>query len=199
MQNKFNNVAVVILAGGKSERAEMPKGLRVIEKQLWIDILIKHFEYLGFDNIFVGLGFDSKKYLSKSVLLQTANYYINPNPKNGSFSTLQNVLKETIAFDWKHIVVMHIDHAKPNPVTLEKLIVEKDFNVVKPLFNKQSGHPIVLSHTFCRTLLSKPTTSKLNVELKKLNKKQIMWVNVEDASIHENMNLEKQWLTYSSI
>ncbi len=198
MQNNYNKVAVVILAGGKSERAETAKGLRTIGKLFWIDILIKYFKDLGIDNIFIGLGFCNHEYLNKSILLQSTNHFINLYPENGSFSTLQNVLKETIAFDWKHMIVMHVDHAKPNPSTLEKLVNMADFDVAKPVFQNQSGHPIVLSHNFCKTLLSKPTTSKLNLELKKLNKKQIHWINVDDATIHENMNLEKQWLKYTS-
>lgn len=198
MQNKYHKVAVVILAGGKSKRAETTKGLRRVGQQFWIDILIKHFKDLGLNHIFVGLGFDNQEYLNKSIQLQFVDHFINPDPENGSFSTFQNILKQTLKFDWEHIIVMHIDHAKPNPITLGKLIDMKDFYVSKPVFNKQSGHPIVLNHTYCKTLLSKPETSKLNIELKKLNKKQIQWANVEDSTIHENMNSKKQWLKYSS-
>ncbi len=199
MQNKYHKIAAVILAGGKSERAETIKGLRRIGQQFWIDILIKHFKDLGFENIFVGLGYNNKEYLSKSTQLQTVTPCINPNPNDGSFSTLQYVLKKTIELEWKHIVVMHIDHAKPHPVTIEKLVNNNNFDVSKPVFNKKSGHPIVISHNFCQTLLSKPETSILNSELKKLSKKQINWIDVDDKTIHENMNSEKQWLKYSSI
>ncbi len=198
MKNKYHNVAVVILAGGKSERAETTKGLRIVQKQFWIDILIQHFKDLGTDNIFVGLGFSNQEYLNKSILLQSIKHFINPYPEHGSFSTLQNVLRQTLKFDWKHIIIMHIDHAKPSPITLKKLIDMKGFDVSKPVFKKQSGHPIVLSHAFCKTLLSKSHSSKLNIAIKELSIKKIQWTDVGDSTIHENMNSEQQWIRYST-
>ncbi|MCF6318012.1 MAG: NTP transferase domain-containing protein [Proteobacteria bacterium] len=198
MQNKYHNVAVVILAGGKSARAETAKGLRIIKKQFWIDILIQHFKDLGIGNIFVGLGFGNQEYLKYSSHLKNSDFVINPNPENGSFSTFQNVLKNHINDKWKQTIVIHIDHAIPNKKTLDTLLNSGDYSVIKPTYKGKTGHPTIISHLFCKQLINKPSHSQLNTEIKKLNIKQVKWVAVEDKNILENFNTKQQWQNYKN-
>lgn len=188
--------AVIILAGGQSQRAETVKGLRQIDGQYWIDLQIKYFKEMNISKIFVGLGYDNQKYLSLSKQLKSVNYIINPSPENGSFSTLQTSLKEALKKNWGKILLMHVDHALPNCATLMPLLKTNQFEVVKPVVNNISGHPIVLNRTFCNKLIEKPSNSQLNLIIRKLKATQVSWVNVDDASILENFNSIEDWQKY---
>lgn len=198
MKNIYNNIAVIILAGGQSQRAETIKGLREIGSDYWIDLQIKFYQQLGIDNIFIGLGFDYQEYLDKSILIKQNNYAINPNPENGSFSTLQAVLRSIPKIEIQQLIIMYIDHAIPNISTIEKLIGSNHCDVIKPLYKKKSGHPIVISQKLGKQLINKTNSSQLNNEIKKLNLKQINWIDVNDKNILENFNTQDKWENFKT-
>ena len=93
-------------------------------------------------------------------------------------------------------VLIYIDHAVPKTSTIEKLLKNSKYDVIKPTFNNKSGHPIVLSHAFSKTLMQKSSSSQLNIEIQKLNLDQILWVEVNDINIHENLNTKDNWQIY---
>ncbi len=196
MKSINQNTAVIILAGGKSQRAETIKGLRLINDEYWIDIQICFFKKQGFKNIFVGLGYDNQEYISKSKELSSYKHAINPKPQNGSFSTLQNTLIAALKSDWNHSLLIHIDHALPKATTIEKLLENNKYEVNKPNYNNKSGHPIVMSRAFCETLIQKSNSAQLNTEIQKLRLEQILWVEVDDKNIHSNFNTIEKWQAY---
>lgn len=193
---KYSNTAVIILAGGQSKRAETIKGLRKISDDYWIDLLIRYFKNLTIKHIFIGLGFDHDEYIIHSKHINDITYIINSNPENGSFSTLQSVLSVATNINWQHTLLLHIDHAIPKVQTIERLLDMIDSEVVKPTYKAKSGHPIVLSHSFCCDLITKNPSSTLNIEIKKLSLNKIKWVEVDDDSIDENLNTEEKWLRF---
>lgn len=197
--NKINhNTAIIILAGGQSTRAETIKGLRTSNGDYWLDIQIRHFMQLGFKNINIGLGYDYKEYLNKSVHIHRCHYYINKNPERGAFSTLQTVLTEIINQSWQNLLLLHIDHALPNHTTINALLKFKAKAVCKPTLKKKSGHPILLNHKFCEKLVKQPYVSQLNQEIQNLKKKQIQWIAVDDHNILANFNTNEQWKIYKN-
>lgn len=194
--NKYSNISVIILAGGQSQRAETIKGLRKVGTDYWVDLQISFYKKLGIKHIFIGLGFDHEEYINHSKQIKNISYVINQNPENGSFSTLQTVLNYAIDTKWDQVILMHIDHAIPNNKTIEKLLNTTSCDVIKPTHNGQSGHPIVISHSFCCDLIRKNPSSTLNIEIKMLSLSQIKWIEVNDASIVENLNTESRWLKF---
>ena len=200
MKNNFNDTVVIILAGGKSSRAETVKGLRKLKNRNWIDHQINFFQNLGINHIFVGLAYHSERYLKESEYLikesSSISYFINKYPENGPFSTLKTVLKGIIDLNWQRSVIIHIDHGIPLESTIASLIKEVDFDLVKPRFEGKSGHPIVLSKLFCKGLLLKNDHSTLAKEARNLPLKKIKWLEVNDENIHLNLNDKESWELY---
>ena len=198
MKTLHENTAVLILAGGQSQRAETIKGLRQFNDKYWIDVQIDYFKSHGIKSIFVGLGYDHLLYIKRSKNLKRCFYTINSNPHHGSFSTLQNTLIKALEQEWNRIVIIHIDHALPKPSTLTELLAHHDYAVIKPTNDNVSGHPIVLSRDFCKILINQSFSSQLNTQIRKLNVSQILWVKVNDKNIHENFNTKEKWDTYNN-
>ena len=188
------------MAGGKSSRAEKIKGLRKINGDYWIDIVLKHYQKIGLSDTFVGLGYHHKQYQNKSLFLSNSSYKtayaINETPDNGSFSTLQITLKQALTQRWDFAIVAHIDCALTPKNTLDALLKETQYSVVKPIFNNKSGHPIKLSRNFCKEIILKPRKSQLKKEIRSINKSRIYWKKIADDSIHYNLNTEKAWQDY---
>jgi len=198
MKTLHENTAALILAGGQSQRAETIKGLRLFNHEYWIDVQINYFKSYGINSIFVGLGYDHLLYLKHSIQLTSYSYAINPSPRNGSFSTLQNTLVKALEQNWHRIILIHIDHALPKPSTLTELLAHHDYAVIKPTNDNLSGHPIVLSRDFCKILVNQPASSQLNTQMRKIDIREILWVEVNDKNIHENFNTKEKWDTYNN-
>ncbi|MFK8012181.1 MAG: NTP transferase domain-containing protein [Marinicellaceae bacterium] len=196
MNSQYHKVIVIILAGGQSQRAETIKGLRQVNGEYWIDHQINYFKNSEIGQIFVGLGYNHKEYLNNSKLINTITPVLNTAPQNGSFSTLQNTLKLSFSHQWNQAILMHVDHALPQLSTLSKLI-NSQYQVIKPVYQNKSGHPIVLSRPFCKSLIQKPYSSQLNMAIRELERSQILWANVKDANVLSNFNTQDKWLEYA--
>jgi len=197
---KYPHSILILLAGGKSSRAEKTKGLRMLNEQYWIDIVLQHYQQMGLTDIFVGLGYNHEQYLTNSHFLNSSannvNYSINKNPIDGSFSTLQTILKKALNNQWQSALILHIDCALISENTIKTLLKETKYAVVKPTYKGTSGHPIKLSREYCENLLVKPKNSQLNMEMRKIKKAHICWQRVEDSSIHYNLNTQESWNDY---
>lgn len=191
---------LVLLAGGKSSRAEKTKGLRIVKQQYWIDIVLKHYQQMDLTNMFIGLGYNHDHYLNNSGFLNNSsnnvNYSINKNPQDGSFSTLQTILKKALNSQWKFALILHIDCGLISENAIKALLKENKYTVVKPIYKGKSGHPIKLSRDFCKQLVNKSKNSQLDTEMRKLDKPHICWQKVEDSAIHYNLNTEESWKAY---
>jgi CTP:molybdopterin cytidylyltransferase MocA len=200
MKNDFDDTVVIILAGGKSSRAETIKGLRKYKNNYWIDHQIDFFINLGIKQIFIGLAYHSEKYSEESYYLKSKSPYItkiiNQNPENGPFSTLKAVITEALNSNWQKSIIIHIDHVTPLESTIKSLLNLKEFDVVKPQFLDKSGHPIVLMRSFCQALLAKSDLSTLAKEIRNLPLNKIKWVDVNDDNIHFNLNDKNSWEEY---
>src|SRR6478609_9749960 len=101
-----NDTVFVVLAGGKSERMGIPKGLLSYKDSYWILEQIDRISTSTITEVYIGLGHHSQEYINKIPLLNQAQWglvsykkiqirtIINKNPEIGSFSTLQTVLQQ---------------------------------------------------------------------------------------------------------
>jgi len=99
-----NNVAFVLLAGGKSERMGQPKGLLFNKEEYWLETQLKSIASSGGKEVYIALGFHTSTYCEAlpwlTSALQVPITYLNlniraianPEPGRGSFSSLQTVL-----------------------------------------------------------------------------------------------------------
>lgn len=197
----------MILAGGKSSRMGIPKGLLKHNNQYWILSQIEKF--IGID-IFIGLGFDKELYFSAIPWLKKAvntpvkfkekniKVIINPSPKYGLFSNIQTVLKHLKKE--QSVFILPIDVPLFNQK--EQMLMEKTNNtIVIPKYKDKRGHPILLKYDFWKNLLLINLTdsdARLDYLIKKNNPSKTSIVKVSDELCILNLNTPNEWLKFIS-
>lgn len=203
-----NETVFVLLAGGKSERMGVDKGLLKYKHTFWILEQLNLISKTSVKKVYIGLGYNSQHYfdaiswlndsLNNEVEYQGLKIktIVNPTPELGSFSTLQTVLKNiNSACD---VLVNPIDVPLLNLVELNNIISTKN-SIVMPNFEGKNGHPIKMDTTFWQKLVSldiSEENSRLDLQLKKVNPEEISILKVHDASIVKNLNTKTAWISY---
>tara|TARA_R110001583_G_C5614343_1_gene405632 strand:+ start:722 stop:1357 length:636 start_codon:yes stop_codon:yes gene_type:complete len=203
-----NNPVFVLLAGGKSERMGVAKGLLKHQQTFWILEQLNRISKTNIQEIYIGLGYNFQHYFDAIPWLEKVqNSFIdfqglqvktivNKNPELGSFSTLQTVLKHIEPS--KEILFNHIDIPILNTPELNKIITTKN-KIVIPKFEEKKGHPIKMNPSFWNNLIKLNITDKdarLDHQLKKINPIKISTVEVSDKAILYNLNTKKDWITF---
>ena len=203
-----NNTVFVLLAGGKSERMGVAKGLLKYKHTYWILEQLNRITTSKIEEVIIGLGFNYQHYfdaipsfedaLTKQINFQglKVKIVINKTPELGSFSTLQSVLKKIDSSN--DIVINHIDIPILNSIELNKIIsIENE--IVLPKFEGKNGHPIKISSSLWNKLLQLNPTDKearLDVQLKKVNPAKTSIIEVFDRAILYNFNTKKEWISF---
>jgi len=203
-----NNTVFVLLAGGKSERMGVAKGLLKYQQTYWILEQLHRISKSSINEVFIGLGYNFQHYFNAIPWLQDAEnnfvkykglkvkIVINKNPEHGSFSTLQTVLKEIPKAS--EVVLNHIDIPILNAKELTQIISTNN-EIVKPNYKGKNGHPIKMKKTFWINLISLDVLDKntrLDVQLKKVNPAKISTIKVFDRVIILNLNTKKDWVYF---
>lgn len=203
-----NNTVFVLLAGGKSERMGIAKGLLKYNDSFWILEQLHRISKTTISKVYIGLGFNFEDYFKAIPWLEKAvtnfvNYKnlqikvcINSTPEFGTFSTLQTVLKQLNKAS--NILLNHIDIPILNSIDLTK-ILETENTVVIPSFNTKKGHPVKLSAEFCQSLKTIPVkneNARLDFQIKKLSPANISIIEVNDSVILYNLNTQKEWISF---
>ncbi|WP_310558467.1 NTP transferase domain-containing protein [Flavobacterium sp.] len=200
-----NNLVFVVLAGGKSERIGLPKGLLLYQENFWIMEQLNRISNSTITSVFIGLGFYYEKYLEAVPWLRYAQdkfvvyknlkikVVINTFPEKGSFSTLQAVLFHIPKNS--SVLIQPIDVPILNAVELYK-IIDAENEIVLPNYQGKSGHPIKVSPQFWKHFLeldSNDQNTRLDFQIKKAKPFERTSVSVDDASILQNLNSPKDW------
>lgn len=203
-----NNAVFVLLAGGKSERMGVAKGLLKYKQTFWILEQLNRISKTNIKEVYIGLGFNFQHYFNAIPWFQNAQsnfikyeelnvkVIINTNPELGSFSTLQTVLK--VIPKSSTILVNHIDIPILNSDELSKIILFKN-DIVLPNYKGKNGHPIKLNPSFWKNLVQlNPTEkdSRLDFQLKKIYPAKVSTIEVLDRAIIMNLNTKKEWLIF---
>ncbi|AMC10571.1 hypothetical protein Lupro_04640 [Lutibacter profundi] len=203
-----NKTTFVLLAGGKSERMGVDKGLLKYQQTFWILEQLYRVSKTSISEVYIGLGFNYQHYFEaipwlENALLNPVSFnsinirvVINKHPELGSFSTLQTILK--ILNSTSSILLNHIDIPILNTRELEQIIDTQNL-VVIPTYNTERGHPVKLHPSFWRTLIPinlKSKNARLDYQLKNLPAKDISFIKVNDCSIIQNLNTKKEWISF---
>ena len=203
-----NETVFVLLAGGKSERMGVDKGLLKYKHTFWILEQLNRISKTSVKKIYIGLGYNSQHYFDaiawlNDSLINEVEYQdlkiktiVNPTPELGSFSTLQTVLKNiNSACD---VLVNQVDVPLLYTDELNKIIAARN-NIVMPNFEGKNGHPIKMAAFFWQKLVSldfSEENSRLDLQIKKVNPKEISIIKVHDASVVKNLNTKTAWISY---
>lgn len=203
-----NNTVFVVLAGGKSERMGIPKGLLKYQNTYWILEQIHRISASTVTEVYIALGYHHEEYLNTiswfTEALQNFVMYknikvsvlVNQNPQLGSFSTLQTVLHHIPKN--KSVLINPIDIPILNLPDLQN-IIEVQNHIVLPNFEGKNGHPIKLAPDFWKPLLLLDPThenSRLDLEIKKTPPSKITTISTTDSSILKNLNTPNDWAAY---
>jgi CTP:molybdopterin cytidylyltransferase MocA len=203
-----NNTVFVLLAGGKSERMGVAKGLLKYQKTYWILEQLNRISKSSIKEVYIGLGFNFQHYFNAIHWLQNAQnnfveyegmivkIIINKNPELGSFSTLQTVLKAIPKSST--VLVNHIDIPILNSEELTKIISTNN-DIVLPNYEGKNGHPIKMKSSFWKSLINldiSDKNSRLDFQLKKVNPAKISRIEVFDRAIILNLNTKKEWISF---
>ena len=203
-----NETIFALLAGGKSERMGVDKGLLKYKHTFWILEQLHRISKTSIKKVYIGLGYNSQHYFDaiswlKDSLNNEAEYQglkiktiVNPTPELGSFSTLQTVLKN-INFNCA-VLVNPIDVPLLNLVELNNIISTKN-SIVMPNFEGKNGHPIKMVASFWQKLVSlnvSEENSRMDLQLKKATPEEISIIKVNNASIIKNLNTKTAWTSF---
>ena len=203
-----NETVFVLLAGGKSDRMGVDKGLLKYKHTFWILVQLNRISKTSIKTVYIGLGYNNEHYFEaipwlKDAITDFVDYQglkiktiVNPTPELGSFSTLQTVLKNINSSC--DVLLSPIDVPLLNPEELNKIIAAKN-NIVMPNFEGKNGHPIKTDVNFWKKLVSlniSEENSRLDLQIKKLNPEEITMIKVSDASAVKNLNTKATWISY---
>ena len=203
-----DNTAFVLLAGGKSDRMGVDKGLLKYKHTFWILEQLNRISKTSIKTVYIGLGYNSQHYFDaiswlNDSLINEADYQglkiktiVNPTPELGSFSTLQEVLKN-IDCSWD-VLVSPIDVPLLNTDELNNIIAAKN-NIVMPNYEGKNGHPIKMVASFWQKLVSlnvSEENSRMDLQLKKATPEEISIIKVNNASIIKNLNTKTAWTSF---
>ena len=203
-----SNTVFILLAGGKSERMGVAKGLLKYEQTFWILEQLNRISKSNISEVYIGLGYNYQHYLNaipwfeealtKAIDFQSlrVKIVINKTPELGSFSTLQTCLK--VIDSTNSVILTHIDIPILNSKELNKVISGEN-DIISPSYDGQNGHPIKMNSSMWNNLLQLNTTdkeSRLDVQLKKIDPNKISRIEVSDRSILYNLNTKKDWVSF---
>lgn len=200
-----NNPVFVLLAGGKSERMGMPKGLLPFKETFWILEQLRRISLTSLKTVYIGLGFQHQDYFEAIDWFEAAMgkpffflgmkvaVVINETPDAGPFSTLQKVISHISGCP--DILVHPIDTPLLNREELQR-ITDQEGLIVLPNYEGKNGHPVKLKYAFWEKLKfldPADEQSRLDVQIKQRDAKEIVPLAVSGEVILLNFNTPAEW------
>ena len=188
---------LLILAGGRGERAGLPKGLIEFNGRPWLEQQVRSYREISAEEPVIILGFRHEDYLWAMPWLKKANVVINRQPELGQFSSLQVGLTRAHERD---VFVLPVDVPLCNDEVFKKLeqALKDEVQVCIPTWQGRGGHPVLLSQKFVEKLSTYPQTTRLDEKIKELSPAQIARVDVEDARVCMNINTVDEWKRFTA-
>lgn len=214
MDYLIESFSLIILAGGKSSRMGVAKGLLSYNGRPWLLEQLDRFADAGGRQVVIVLGYRSDEYCHSIAWLQDAceqpmEYHglkvsvcINPTPELGPFSSLQSgarTASELETVDGAFILPIDV----PCPGTKVWMALAESHTeqtaVCMPRFGERGGHPVLLSAAFLTQIMAESPESadaRLDRQIKKLDTELIERVVVDDVRISLNLNTPERWQEY---
>jgi len=187
----FKTSALIILAAGRSTRMGFPKGNLLFDGRRLLERHCEAFLEYGGRKIYI---VQSSEHLKDQTYVYARKYleveFIENNrvDQTSMFESLWIALP--FVRDFSSVFVMPVDVAPISPkvfASLSEAFIDH-VQVVIPEFQKCKGHPVLLSHSFCRHLLTRdPSKTRLDYEMNQLQQGKVL-CPVEDIAITRNLN-----------
>ena len=185
--NENNKIAVIILAGGNSERMLFPKPFLPFDDQsTFLEHIIDSYSLLPCDEMICVLNHELMlRFKSNLDKINTnVKFILNRHPEKGRLYSLQLGLA---AIDHSEMIFIHnSDNPYANRSTLMKLLQNcPEDGYSSPKFESKGGHPILLSGSSIQKVKNSSTSLTLREILVTENKTEVA---VQDEKILFNIN-----------
>ncbi|MBC7792237.1 MAG: nucleotidyltransferase family protein [Clostridia bacterium] len=190
-------VAAVLLAGGKAERLGMPKGLVPIRSVPLLELQLQRLVEGGVTEVVLAVGPNRAAYdahwpalAAGTAVFHGGTVHVAEDLRSsfGPFGSLQSGIARLAKLPWVRLLVLPIDIPCASADTIAKLL-ETQASAVVPRHDERGGHPVVLARAFAESLMTlDPATSRLDDILRTLPSGQRLDIEVDDPTIHVDLN-----------
>ncbi len=188
--------SVIILAAGYSSRMGSPKFALSLDSQTnFLENIIQQYFKIGTQNIIIVINSEGEKYLERHPLKisEPIQFIINKHPELERFHSIKlglSAIKKT-----SYAFIHPTDLPVVKPETLEMIYKNKEeANFVKPVFQNNGGHPILLSPLLIDKIVKEKSEQwKLNEFLKAYSS---FSVEVDDAGVLDNINTWEEYMRF---
>ena len=195
----MKNIAVLVLAAGKSSRMKSIKQLEKINKKTLLDITLEKAKSISLDSVFCVLGANSNK-IKQNILSKNIRFVINTNFENGLSSSIIsgiNFFKENnLNFD--AVFILLADQPAIEITYLQSMLnlfYKNESNIIASNYGNKLGVPVIFPNNYFANLLlikgdkgAKVFLAEHKTEVKSLNFKS----NFIDIDTKEDLQMYKE-------
>ncbi|WP_299047132.1 nucleotidyltransferase family protein [uncultured Polaribacter sp.] len=177
----MKDIAILLLAAGKSSRMNGIKQLLKVNHKTLLEITIDKVKALKNSTVFCVLGANANR-IQKEINTNELKYIINPNYNEGLSSSIIAGLRHvnTNAHSYKGLFIILADQPAISSTYLAKMIAIFNNNtskIVASNYQGKAGVPAIFPYIYFKKLL-KITGDKGAKELLKKNEKDIIFCNL---------------------
>jgi molybdenum cofactor cytidylyltransferase len=152
-------IAAVILSAGESSRMGRPKALLPIQGQTFLERIVAALTEAGLRQIFVVLGHNAES-MAGEIAHLPVNLLVNPDYCKGQLSSLQVAVRQLLADEDCHGMLVHlVDHPYIDANLVNLLLQRFQTSgklIVLPRFHGKRGHPVIFARSLFEELLRAP-------------------------------------------
>ena len=189
----YNTITAIILAAGSGRRiGNIPKWKLKYNDKYLLEIIYDKLIISGICNIscVVNCHFNLK------FQLNNIHYIVNHVPKLGMISSIYKAIEHNS--NNKYYMIFPVDHPFVSQKTITKLreytINKNNIEILKPIYNNITGHPIIISNNIAKKI-PKIYENGLRAFISE-NKINILTLKVDDENILTNINTNNEIKKY---
>lgn len=193
MFNSPTHLGLILTAAGASSRMGIPKGLIEIDQcPLYLHHL-KNFDAafpLGKSILVLGNHLDQYRQAFLNNTNEKVQIVINEQHELGQFSSIQTGVIEALKSGLEFVFLQPIDLPPLTPSLYQELFEQRYGRwVVKPRFDRKSGHPLLLNRQTLELIeAADPQVDRLDHLLRALPQDRINWYDCQEEGIIQNLN-----------
>jgi molybdenum cofactor cytidylyltransferase len=183
LADPYSSVSAIILAAGESKRMGMPKALCQWGQGTFLEAVVSALREAEIQNIGVVLGALEQEIRAHG-LPNGIQVWSNPNYYQGQLSSLQVALKNQSP-EILGTVVALVDHPATESKTIRALIhafKNDSSKVIRPSYQEQKGHPILIGRHWWADIVSASTILSLRDMLSR-HPEKVITTGVNDPGI----------------
>lgn len=186
----MQEIAALILAAGKGSRIGSPKYLLKYRGKTFIQHIYDNLFKCGLKNIVAVIRKEYEEWFRENF---KGNYLINKFPEMDMLSSVILGIEKLTEF--KGIMIFPVDHPHVKKETVSGLINSFNLhpgNVIKPVFENSSGHPVIIPSSLFMDI-SSGKFSDLNSVIRNSNINTIR-LKTNDEGVLRNINTSEDLL-----